>query len=990
MNDHWGAVRGELSNHLPPCQQLSIKDLQKKTNSLYLSVNIRGIRNNISILRELLEDFKRPTVKIITVSEAYEIDSNVTDNILDEYTLITKIRKDNPKRGGCGIFVHSSLQFEEININNSFVEGNFETLTISVPVLKSAFTSVYRPNGHHNACSKRFVEHLTNHIHSINNMPNIKKYTHYYMGDFNLDLNKPDFPITRDYIDSLVTSLYMPAIDCSTRITNSSSSCIDNIWCNNPSEIKTAFVIDDHQVADHLTIGIERDTAIFDSAKTIKKRIFSDENLLKFKTELSLADFSEVYTEPDTHSKWDRLTKIIKSKLEQTCPLKTINIKPGSQRKIIPYMTEGLRTSKETLIKLTRLSKRNPLQTLPGNQFNNWTTFYNYRKEHGKILRRAKRQYYCDAFNSIKHSPKKTWQMLNSFLKTKNKDTNIKEILVKGKLVNEDKDIANGFNAFYAGVGKMQAATVPPTETDPMAFLRGEPPDSMFLHPCSKEELLKAVKALAKKSSKGPDAIPCNVLFSNIEPITSPLTHCIDASFTSGVFPDCLKTALVVPLYKKKSRTECTNYRPVSLLNSLSKIIEKILYFRIYSYMGDKLCPNQFGFRPGHSTGDLMTFTLETIARFLNSTSNALPLFFDLGKAFDTLKKNLLIKKLEHYGIRGLPLALIKSYLSNRKQKVTINGVESDFLPLEIGVPQGSILGPLLFIIYVNDITTAAPSEKVALYADDTTCITGAMTVHETIKNAKTALDNLGNWFAANGLSLSPTKCKFALINDKLETAYQKTTLSIYGQNLSEVRKGTESHNNPLVGYLLNESLNNNEHINMIIAKMRSGIFALKSNKCLPAEALKSIYYATIHSHMAYAGTIVGCAPDSQIKPLLKLQKIALRIIGKLEYNAHTAPVCKKHNIMYVRDILDMQAAMQAWKFYNNKLPSSIASFFEKGNDRTKILKPTQFRNKRLQNISPIDYSVRIWNSLPLDIKESKTAKSLKRSFCKWKINSYT
>ena len=276
-----------------------------------------------------------------------------------------------------------------------------------------------------------------------------------------------------------------------------------------------------------------------------------------------------------------------------------------------------------------------------------------------------------------------------------------------------------------------------------------------------------------------------------------------------------------------------------------------------------------------------------------------------------------------------------------------------------------------------------------ALYADDTTCITGAMTIHDTVEKAKHALMNLGTWFAANGLSLSPTKCKFALINDKLQTAHTKTTLSIYGKNLSEVRKDTDSHNNPLVGYLLNESLNNNEHINMIISKMRSGIFALKANKNLPTEALKSIYYATVHSHMAYAGTIVGCAPDSQIKQILKLQKIALRIIGKVEYNGHTAPICKRHKIMYVRDILDLQAASQAWKFFNNKLPLSIASFFEKGNDRMKLLYGTKYRNKRLQNISPIDYSIRIWNSLPLDIKETKTKAALKKAFCKWRINTY-
>ena len=450
-------------------------------------------------------------------------------------------------------------------------------------------------------------------------------------------------------------------------------------------------------------------------------------------------------------------------------------------------MTEGLQNSTKTLRKLTKLSIKDPTQILHGNSQTNWDIFCNYRKCHSKLLRQTKREYYNECFNKIKHSPKKMWEEINKIIKTKNVDTSISQIKVNGKMITDPKEISDGFNSFYAGVGKMQAETVPATDVDPMKFLRGQPPDSMFLHPCTQEEISKAVKALAKKKSKGPDSIPCNVLFANVDHIIQPLIHCINASFVTGIFPDCLKTALVIPLYKKKNRAECTNYRPVSLLNSLSKIIEKVLYLRIYSYMGDKLCPTQYGFRPGHSTSDLMTFTMETIVRNLNSTSNALPLFFDLGKAFDTLKHDLLLKKLEHYGIRGTPLALIKSYLSNRKQKVMVDGVESDYLPLEIGVPQGSILGPLLFIIYVNDITTAAPTEQVALYADDTTCITGAMTIYETIDKAKYALDNLGNWFAANGLSLSPTKCKFALINEKLETSEVKATLSIYGQNLSEV-----------------------------------------------------------------------------------------------------------------------------------------------------------------------------------------------------------
>ena len=217
-----GTVKDCLSNHLPPCKQISVKDLQQTSNSIFLSVNIRGIRNNVSILKELLDNFDKPSVKIIAVSESYEIDSTLTNNILEEYTLITKVRKENPSRGGCGIFIHSSLQFEEIETDQSFIEGNFETVTIKIPTLKAVFTSIYRPNGHRNSCPRKFTEHLTKHIRAINAVQELKKYSHYYLGDFNIDLNKPEMSITRDYIDSLVTNLYIPSIDANTRITNHS------------------------------------------------------------------------------------------------------------------------------------------------------------------------------------------------------------------------------------------------------------------------------------------------------------------------------------------------------------------------------------------------------------------------------------------------------------------------------------------------------------------------------------------------------------------------------------------------------------------------------------------------------------------------------------------------------------------------------------------------------------------------------------------------
>ena len=249
----------------------------------------------------------------------------------------------------------------------------------------------------------------------------------------------------------------------------------------------------------------------------------------------------------------------------------------------------------------------------------------------------------------------------------------------------------------------------------------------MFLHPTDKDEIDKVCKLLAKKKSKGPDKLPAFMAINAKDAIMIPLVDCINSSFLSGTFPNNMKQAEVIPLYKKKERDNPTNYRPVSLLNALSKIIEKVVYLRLYDFMANTMFANQFGFRSGHATLDLMVLTIEEIITELDTKGHALPLFFDLGKAFDTLDTNILLAKLERYGVRGTPLQLIRSYLSDRSQYVSVNGVNSDPLPVTIGVPQGSILGPLLFIIYTNDIPNADRSVTIACYADDTSAVVGVI-----------------------------------------------------------------------------------------------------------------------------------------------------------------------------------------------------------------------------------------------------------------------
>ena len=501
---------------------------------------------------------------------------------------------------------------------------------------------------------------------------------------------------------------------------------------------------------------------------------------------------------------------------------------------------------------------------------------------------------------------------------------------------------------------------------------------------------MKTCTKLAKKKSKGPDTIPTNILLNCMPELKDVLSDCINSSFTTGTFPKCLKSANVVPLYKKKDRTDPTNYRPVSLLNSLSKVIEKVIYNRIYQFMDDKLCWNQFGFRPNHSTTDLMIFTVENICQQLDKRGFSIPLYFDLGKAFDTLPHTTLLQKLSYYGIRGIALELMTSYLSDRSQTVIVNNTSSQPAKIDIGVPQGSILGPLLFIIYINDIQKAAPEAIIGCYADDTTAIIPGETLQATITLSKKTLGRLGDWFSANKLSLSPTKCKYALMNKNRKTSTTRTTLEIYGKHLTEIREHTDSPNNPLVGLLMTEQLSYTEHTKTLAGKLRSGIYALKANWSLPNIAKKNIYFACIHSHISYAGIILGTAPPSCIRQIAAIQRKAIRILANVEYNAPADRAFSKMHIMKAEDIFKTQACIYGWKFIHKKLPKAISNLMEPCNVRALQIKHNRFNLLTLKQLSPIDFITREWNKIPQTIKESPSINVLKKSLCNHFIQTYT
>ena len=359
-----------------------------------------------------------------------------------------------------------------------------------------------------------------------------------------------------------------------------------------------------------------------------------------------------------------------------------------------------------------------------------------------------------------------------------------------------------------------------------------------FMGPVTPFDILDSVKGLAPKSSAGYDNISNKILKETILEISTPLAHIFNLSFASGKMPINMKVAKTIPIFKSGESSELNNYRPISLLPTISKLLEKIVHKCLMSFLNNNniLHKHQYGFRRKHSTLHPIFHFIKHVTDFNDKRTKDLTIgiFLDLSKAFDTVSHSILLSKLHHYGIRGTSLEWFTSYLSDRTQFTEINGQKSSVAPVKYGVPQGSILGPLLFLLYINDISNAT-SLNVLSFADDTTLYTSSPSPSKLSDYTNKELNNVFNWLVDNKLSLNISKTKFMLFGPQTSNhdKWKNLTLKINDVIIERVGKNYNHTSLKFLGINLDTNLKFNNHIQFLSNKINKGLFALNQVKHL-------------------------------------------------------------------------------------------------------------------------------------------------------------
>lgn len=888
------------------------------TDFKMINLNIRSLPKNHDAFVEMFNDILINT-HIICMTETWI--SNGTNDIYDipGFTSCHNfgVRK---KGGGVCILIHNNILFKKLN-NFSLMTSDIETVFIKIDKCYTGLDKnviigcCYRP-------PQGNVEHFTSKLNDILSALKLNDNYIYLHGDFNLNL----FNIHRinnisQFYNNLQSYSLFPLFNRPTRVTSTSKTLIDNIFTNNIINTHENFIVV-ADITDHFPLLSQvNKTNSMKINQSISEfiRIFSANNFNKFIKACEKINFNEILTEDDPQESYQKLHTLLISANEEAFPL-TKRYKSYFNK--LPWLNEDLKKQIKIKNKLYSLLKKYPTQV-------NSTKYKNYKRDLNLKIRKSKREYYTKKLSDSCGNLKTYWKIIKEIISKSTKNT-YPDFFENGKeMINNNLEIADAFNKFFTNIGSDIASKIPCTDHSHLEFLKHpnviDPSyESFYLLPTTEAEVRNTFNDINSLSS-GWDGLNKKLISSVLHLLLPCLTHIINTSFLTGILPEETKIAKIIPLFKADKPQLFNNYRPISVLPILSKIFEKLFQKRLINYLEKHkiLQKYQFGFRANHSTETALTLLNHNIARGFENKQFTLAIFLDFSKAFDTVNLSILLDKLEHYGIRGLPLLWLQNYLFNRRQYVTFNNSKSKLEYNTMGVPQGSILGPLLFLIYINDLPTVSNNYKIIMYADDCSMFLSGNSCDDLASKANEDLLNILNWLRANKLTLNINKSKYMVFHTMNQKPNATISISIENKRLEEVKSFK------FLGYILDPQLKWNLHISHITNKIAKNIGIItKLSRVVNSTTLRNLYFSLVQPYLTNGITIWGTANNTVLHPLIILQKCLIRQICYAKRRDASAPLFKSQKVLPLNLLYEYSVCCIMFKIYHNLSPNVINELF--------------------------------------------------------------